>query len=207
MVRKTCSALKESFRLCLFGGILSFCILGCRSLPYTQWNGKKIALCFLEEKDTCFEEEIMPHTKEAYKEFFPLFDLTNEEIQQIETDVFHCYQFRRVKFMFIDDPLLMSEFFSQECRKQGWLLVRKILLTEYTNSGGDWLEVYQKGPSFVRIHIMGYYRISEDELEKHKPFVPTRHLYIDFIGIPPSLFFETIPSPTKSVMEGLKSSI
>lgn len=184
-------AMSLALGICVFLGIA-----GCRSVSsYTQWDGRKTCLCFLEETDTSFEAELWPHTKQEAAELLPKFALTEEEIRHIETDPFHCDPYRRVRFDFSSDPFRMAEYYAAKAKEHGWVYVRGILLTELTNSGGDWLEVYRKGSSLVRIHIMGYHTIPAEELEKLKPSIPIRFIHFDFLDTSPSDFFECFGCP------------
>lgn len=115
---------------------------------------------------------------------------TDEEIREIVTDPFHSKTFQRVHILFTCKPSDVASYCLKRLQHNGWTHVRGILLSEYTNSGGDWVKVFGKGHALARVHIFGY-SLDMNEVSSSDNRVE-RKVTFDLIDIPASQFLSEI---------------
>ena len=112
---------------------------------------------------------------------------TLEERYGLEYDPFLTTpNIHRVSFMTFDPAQWVAKHYEIQFKKHGWKEVRGILIAEQGLGGGDWLKVYQKEKSLVRVHAMGRWKRNREEKQSMKDgSFSCRFIHLSFLKINP----------------------
>lgn len=183
-------ACPHAFRLVLVCTVLG----GCRQMPVAGSIGVvglQSDLRFTTEAATSLAEELAAtgRTVQDMTSTLSRLGATDGEIRQITADPFHSSAFRRVRFVFTCNPADVVGFYTERLPLHGWNLVRRILLSEHSSAGGDWVAVYGKGSALVRVHVYGYAPEGTEGPKNEEHLTIEREVTFDFINATPAELF------------------
>jgi hypothetical protein len=153
--------------------------------------GLQSGLRFTSEGSASLADELSATGRNIQEMTFTLSRLgaTDEEIHQITADPFHSSAYYRVRFVFTCNPGDVVGYYTERLPLKGWNLVRRILLSEHSNAGGDWVAVYGKDSALVRVHVYGYGLGTGEGPTDEEHLTVEREAIFDFINVTPTEFF------------------
>ena len=149
--------------------------------PYAyMWFVKKENICIL---DTLRNKQPLLKIKSDLL----LLGMNASEIEQEFNDPFVCQVRESLIFESLKYSKELSSVINRHLVSLEWRRGRKGLRIEETNSGGDWIQVYENGEKKIQIHISGRWEGSENP-DTHGNF-STRTIIFKFLNCDPSDIF------------------
>jgi hypothetical protein len=142
---------------------------------------------FIEKSNKCFVAE---HASVwSNQNYFAFIGVDSNQLAVILDDPFHKEQYVQSVFFFSTPVQHVIDWVDISMKHVGWIPVRGLLITEETNGGGDWVQVYRRESALVRIHVIGSRKSSLSLIERCKGWRSIYCLQIDLINISWKDFF------------------